>query len=251
MKKWILLAILVGIMLPAQAQLQRKYEYGVEPTDNITSLEITPTFTAIDDSAGISTTGVTAKMYRVINPNWNWGLEMPLTRFESPEKSVSGLGDLTVAVNWMRPESIQGGFGYGAHMEAILPTATDKRLGAGKVQIGPSAFALYSWDNGIFTAIGYKQLWSLFGDHARDDINMGRFRYNLSYLSENKWWVQANLYYYHNFDQSGKMEVVPELEIGTLINEGTAIYANAGTHAAGNMHSKDWSVSIGFRVLYL
>lgn len=251
MKKWILAVVLAGVLLPAQAQLQRKYHYGVEPTDNITSLEINPTFTAIDDSANISSSGVTAKMYKVIDPNWNWGVEVPISRFESPEKSVSGLGDITLAVNWMRPESIQGGFGYGAHMEMIVPSATDKRLGAGQVQVGPSAFALYSWDSGIFTAIGYKQLMSLFGDHARDDINMGRIRYNLSYLSENKWWVQANLYYYHDFTTSGKMEVVPELEIGTLINDGTAMYVNAGTHAAGNMHSKDWNISIGFRILYL
>lgn len=251
MKKWILAAVLAGLFLPADAQLQRKYEYGVEPTDNITSLEINPTFTAIDDSAGISTSGVTAKMYKVIDPNWNWGVEVPLTRFESPEKSVSGLGDITLAVNWMRPESIQGGFGYGAHMEIVAPTATDKRLGTGQVQAGPSVFALYSWNSGIFTAVGYKHMLSLFGDHARDDISMGRFRYNLSYLSQNKWWVQGNLYYYQDFENSGQMELVPELEIGTLINDGTAMYVNAGTHAAGNMKSKDWNVSIGFRVLYL
>ena len=129
MKKWILAVVLAGVLLPVHAQLQRKYQYGVEPTENITSLEINPTFTAIDDSAGISATGVTAKMYKVIDPNWNWGVEVPLSRFESPEKSVSGLGDITLAVNWMRPESIQGGFGYGAHMEIVAPSATDKRLG--------------------------------------------------------------------------------------------------------------------------
>lgn len=251
MRKWILAVVLAGILLPAHAQLQRKYQYGVEPTENITSLEINPTFTAIDDSAGISTSGVTAKMYKVIDPNWNWGIEVPLTRFESPEKSVSGLGDITLAVNWMRPESIQGGFGYGAHMEMIVPTATDKRLGTGQVQVGPSVFALYSWDSGIFTALGYKQMMSLFGDHARDDINMGRIRYNLSYLSQNKWWIQGNLYYYHDFENSGKMELVPEIEVGTLINDGTAMYANFSTHAAGNAHSKDWSMGIGFRILYL
>lgn len=251
MRKWILAAVLTGILFPVHAQLQRKYEYGVEPTENITSLEINPTFTAIDDSANISSSGVTAKMYKVIDPNWNWGVEVPLSRFESPEKSVSGLGDITVALNWMKPESIQGGFGYGAHMEAVLPTATDKRLGTGKLQIGPSVFALYSWESGIFTAVGYKHMLSLFGDHARDDISLGRFRYNLSYLSEHKWWVQGNLYYYQDFENSGQMEVVPEIEVGTLINDGTAMYVNVGTHAAGNMNSKDWNVSIGFRVLYL
>ena len=33
MRKWILAVVLAGILLPAHAQLQRKYQYGVEPTD--------------------------------------------------------------------------------------------------------------------------------------------------------------------------------------------------------------------------
>ena len=77
----------------------------MEPTDNITSLEINPTFTAIDDAGSISSSGVTAKLYHTLDPNWNWGIEVPLTRYESAAKSESGLGGITLALNWMRPES--------------------------------------------------------------------------------------------------------------------------------------------------
>lgn len=251
MKKWLFAALLGFVFLPAQAQLQRAYEYGVSPTDNVTSLEVNPTLNVWDDSAGISSSQLTLKMYKVVAPDWNWGVEVPLSRYESREKAENGLGDISLAVNWMHPESTSGGFGYGAKMEMIVPTATDKRLGSGQLQASPSVFALWSFPCGIYIAGGYKHYASVIGDHARDEINMGRFRLNLSYLSDSKWWIQSNLYYYQDFKNKGKMELIPELELGTLVNEGTAMYINASTHAAGNWDSKDWSVGVGFKVLYL
>lgn len=250
MRKWFLLGIGL-VALPACAQLQRKYDYGVMPTENITSLEVNPVLNVLDDSAGISSSQLIVKSYHVIDNAWNWGVEVPLARYESPEKSVSGLADALVALAWMHPESLNGGFGYGVRMETFLPTATDKRLGSGQLQVSPSAFVLWSWNNGIYAAAGYKHYWSVLGDRAREDINLGRFRVNVSYLSAAKWWVQTNVYYYQDFEHRGKMEVVPEAEIGTLVTVGTAIFANVSAHAAGNAHSKDWSVGVGFRVLYL
>ena len=251
MRKWLWMMFLLCGALPLHAQLQRAYEYGVSPTDNVTSLEVNPSLNVLDDSAGISSSQLTLKMYRVVAPDWNWGVEVPLVRYESREKSENGLGDVSVAVNWMHPESTSGGFGYGAKMEMFVPTATDKLLGSGQLQASPSVFALWSFPVGIYIAGGYKHYVSVVGDHARDEINFGRWRLNVSYLSNDKWWVQGNVYYYQDFKQNGKMEVVPEVEIGTLVNEGTAMYINASTHAAGNWESKDWSVSVGFKVLYL
>jgi len=111
MRKYVLGMMLVFCALPLTAQLQRKYDYGVMPTENITSFEVNPVLNVLDDSAGISSTQLTAKMYHVINNAWNWGIELPLVRYESPEKSVSGLGDVMTALNWMHPESLNGGFG--------------------------------------------------------------------------------------------------------------------------------------------
>lgn len=250
MRKIILILWGVLAALPGFGQLQKVCQYGVLPTDNITSLEVNPSMTVIDDSGSVSTSQVTFKGYHVINPNWNWGVEVPLTRFESPEKSVNGLGDILFSVTWMQPETDRS-LGYGAKMELITPTATDKRLGSGQLQASPSVFGVWTNGSGFYAALGYKHYVSVIGDHARDDINYGRIRGNISYLSENKWWIQTNWYYYQNFHESGKMEFVPEVEIGTLVNEGTAFYINSGTHAAGNWKSKDWSVSIGFKVLYL
>ena len=231
-------------------QIQRICPYGVLPTDNVTMLEINPTLTAIDDSKGISSSQLVTKMYHTINQHYNWGVEVPLSRFESAEKSVNGLGDILANITWsQQPEN--NSLGYGAKMEMFIPTATDKLLGSGQLQASPSVFVWWGKGAGFYAAAGYKHYVSVIGDHARDDINFGRFRLNISYLSSSQWWVQTNWYYYQDFRHTGKMEFVPEAEIGTMVNEGTAFYINGGTHAGGNWHSKDWSLGVGFKVLYL
>ncbi len=250
MRKLVLGVVCLCATLPGFGQLQKLCQYGVLPTDNITSMEVNPSLTVSDDSGGVSTSQLTFKTYHVINPNWNWGVEVPLARFESPEKSVSGLGDVMLAFTWVRPETDKS-LGYGAKMEFFMPTATDKRLGSGQLQASPAVFGVWTNGSGFYAALGYKHYVSIVGDHAREDINYARIRGNLSYLSENKWWIQTNWYYYQNFHEKGQMEFVPELEFGTLVNEGTAFYINGSTHAAGNWKSKDWGISVGFKVLYL
>jgi len=236
--------------LPCWGQLQKNYEYGVIPTENITSLELNPVLDVLDDSGSISTGKMTFKGYRIINAHWNWGAEVPLARYESPAKSVNGLGDILAAITWVDPSSV-GYLGTGAKMELSLPTATDKRLGSGKLQAMPSVFVVWQLSENWYTAAAYKHHVSVIGNDNREDINFGRFRLNISYLSANQWWIQTNAYYYQDYRHSGKAELVPEVEIGTLVNHGTALYINGSTHAGGNWHSKDWSIGTGFKILYL
>lgn len=250
MRKLLLGFVGICVTSPGFGQLQKVCQYGVLPTENITSVEVNPSLTVSDDSGSVSTSQLTFKTYHVISPNWNWGVEVPLVRFESPEKSENGLGDVMLAFTWVQPETDQS-LGYGAKMEFFVPTATDKRLGSGQLQASPAVFGVWTNGSGFYVALGYKHYVSVIGDHAREDINYGRVRGNVSYLSENKWWIQTNWYYYQNFHESGQMEFVPELEWGTLVNEGTAFYVNGSTHAAGNWKSKDWSIGVGFKVLYL
>lgn len=250
LRKWLALSVLCCICLPAWTQIQRSYHYGVVPTENITTFELNPSTTVIDDSGGVSTSQMTLKAYRVIDERFNWGVEAPLSRYESPEKSVSGLGDALVSVSWLIPEQ-NNLLGYGFKLEMFLPTATDKLLGSGKLQASPSAFILFSLPGNFYAAFGYKHYQSLVGDHARDDINYGRLRANIGYTSPSQWWILTNLYYYMDYEHGGQAEFIPELEIGTLVNDGTAVYINGSTHAAGNWHTKDWSLGVGFKLLYL
>jgi hypothetical protein len=251
MRKWLLPVVLVCSVLPLQAQIQRTYQYGVVPTENITTLEANPKLTVIDDSAGISMSEVTFKTYRVIDDSYNWGVEVPFMRYESRMKSETGLGDVLIGGTWVHPERSAGEWGYGAKMEVFLPTATDRLLGTGTLQASPSLFGLWAVTEDVFVALGYKHYVSLLKDHARDSIDMGRIRFNAAYTSQGRWWVLTNIYYYMDYRNGGRQELQPEIEGGTLINEGTAVYLKMATHAAGNWHTQDWSTGIGFKVLYL
>lgn len=249
LRKYLTLGILLWICALANAQIQRSYHYGVVPTENITTFEVNPSTTVIDNSGGISFTQLTLKAYRVIDERFNWGIEAPVSRYESPDKSVNGLGDVLASFSWLIPEN-EDSLGYGFKMELFLPTATDKRLGTGKLVASPSAFVLFSLPKNLYAAFGYKHYQSVVGDHARDDVNYGRLRANIGYMSPAQWWVLTNLYYYINYERGGQAEFIPELEIGTLVNEGTAFYINGSTHAAGNWRTKDWSLGVGFKLLY-
>ena len=249
-KKGYLIGVLFLCALPGMGQIQNTCDCGVFPTDNVTLLEINPSLTTIDDNGGVSSSQLMLKMYHTINANFNWGMEAPLVRYESPEKSVDGLGDILANVTWTRFSDVSR-FGYGAKMEFFLPTATDHLLGSGQLQASPSVFVWWALPEGFYVAGGYKHYVSIAGDHNRDDIDMGRFRLNVSYLSTANWWIQTNWYYHQNFCQSGKMEFIPELEVGTLINLGAAVYINGSTHASGNMHTKDWTLGVGFKILHL
>lgn len=248
-KIWLVWGGFLLFSFPVGAQIQRSYHYGVVPTENITTFEVNPSTTAIDDSGGVSSSSLTLKAYRVINERLNWGVEVPFTRYESPEKSVNGLGDALANISWLIPAE-SGKLGYGIKMEMFFPTATDKRLGSGKVQASPSAFILFVLPFDMYAAVGYKHYVSLMGDPSRDSIDYGRFRLNIGYASADGWWILTNLYYYMDYKNGGREEFMPELEIGTLVNDGTAFYINGSTHAGGNWHSKDWSLGVGFKLLY-
>lgn len=243
------LAVLLGFSAPAWAQLQDTWHFGVKPTENITTLEVNPALTVIDDKAGVSLNTVTLKTYRVINANYNWGVELPLARYEAPGKSVNGIGDVSLSATGLYQANDM--LGLGVKMEMLAPTATKDELGTGKLVMSPTAFAVITFPSQFYMHWEYKHYFSVAGDGSRPYINYARPRLTLGYTSPSQWYVLTNLYYYIDFANHMQSEFAPELELGTLVNEGTAFYANFSTHAAGNWDQKDWGLSIGFKLLYL
>lgn len=244
-----LLSFVLLLGTPLAAQIQTICRYGIKPTENITTFEVNPNTTVIDDTGGISVDAVTFKTYRVINPNFNWGVEVPLARYESPDKSKNGLGDILLAGTAFKQLSQK--IGVGAKLEMFMPTATDDLLGTGKFIASPSAFVVWDLPYQFYIAAEYKHYVSYAGDGGRDNVNYMRPRITVGYTSPKEWYALTNLYYYVDFENHMQSEFAPEVELGTLINEGTMFYANVGTHAGGNWKLKDWSVSIGFKLLYL
>lgn len=246
--KLFLLGVLLTACTPLFAQLQAP-RYGIKPTENITTFEVNPVLTAVDDGGSVSVNSVTLKTYRVINSQFNWGVEVPLSRYESPDTSKNGLGDILLSSTLFHP--IDDRVGVGAKLETILPTATDDLLGSGKLVLSPSAFMVIDLPCHFYIALEYKHYASVAGDGGRHDVNYMRPRVTVGYTSVKEWYALVNLYYYVDFENHRREDFAPEAEIGTLINEGAMFYLNTAWHAGGNWTQKDWSVSIGFKLLYL
>ena len=249
MRKYgLLLAMLCVGALTVQAQIQQIRD--VYPNDRVTSLELSPSLDVLDDSKSTSLSKMTMKGYYKFAPNMTLGLELPFARYESPDKRKNGLGDVTMSLSLGRYNEGQT-WSYGAVLESVLPTASSDELGTGKVQLNPSVYGVYSPTSNWFFALGYKQHWSIAGDGGRDNINNGRIRGAIAYLSDSNWWAILDPRYYIDFDNPGQAKFQPEAEVGTMVNEGTAVYLRAGGKMGGNMAGPDWTVSAGFKVLYL
>ncbi len=244
----VLSVLLLALSCPAWAQLQKFCLPGIAPSHHVTSLELSPGTTVIDDKANTSLNNVTAKLYYAFSPNYNVGVELPFARFESPLTSVNGLGDLSISAQAVQTDHP---FDFGAKMELLVPTATDDSLGSGKLVASPSVFVVHPFTANFFVAAGYKHYLPIAGDGGREDVNRGRVRFLFSYMNEAQWWITFDPQYYMDYENSGQAELIWESELGVMVNPGVAMYIKPGAHLAGNWQTRDWTLNIGFKILYL
>lgn len=249
-KKLCLTVCLCFCCMSAFAQLQKNYIiHDVVPTENITSLEINPSLEVIDNEGSVSVSKMTMKTFFAVDQHFNIGVEVPLARFESPDGSHNGLGDVSLSLT--ATQYVKGPWSFGTTFEFIAPTATATQLGSGKLQFSPAVYMVYMPTKNWFMALGYKQYWSTIGADNRDDIDRGRLRGIVGYLSDNQWWVMVDPRYTIDYENSGKVLFSPEAEIGTMINPGTSVYLRGGGKMGGNMEGSAWAVSVGFKILHL
>ncbi len=250
-KKYLVLLLLLFAGAQAGfAQLQKNYIiHDVVPTENVTSLEFNPSLDVIDNSGGTSVSKMTMKTFFAFDEHFNVGIEVPLARYESSAITKNGLGDVSFSLT--ATQFVRGPWSFGTTFEFVLPTATDDVLGTGKVQFSPSVYMVYMPENNFFFSLGYKQYWSTVGADRRPDINKGRIRSVIGYLSDSKWWAMIDPRYTIDYENSGNVLFAPEFEVGTMINPGTSVYLRGGGKMGGNAPGSDWTVSIGFKVLHL
>jgi hypothetical protein len=93
--------------------------------------------------------------------------------------SQFGLGDMTESL-FLSPKASFHGVILGAGPIFLLPTATEKSLGAGKFGIGPTIVAL-TQQNGFTYGILANQLWSVAGNAGRRPVNASFLQPFLSY----------------------------------------------------------------------
>jgi len=104
--------------------------------------------------------------------------------------SEFGLGDISQAL-FIGPSN-PGSFIWGAGPIFLLPTATDKRLGAGKWGAGPACVGLTMRGPWVFGALA-QNIWSFAdsGDRKRDDVNQFLLQYFINYNMADGWYLNS------------------------------------------------------------
>ncbi len=83
--------------------------------------------------------------------------------------SQTGFGDI-LASAFLSPADSKNGLTWGAGTALLLPTATNKFLGTGKLAFGPTAVALKQSNGWTYGGL-INQLWSIAGDKDRSDLS--------------------------------------------------------------------------------
>ena len=240
-----LVAVLLTLIAPTVwAADDNNNARGVNPADNLTKMELLPQLRALGDT---SVTSLTFKYDHAIRRVFGINAELPLVRYSGHGFSDNGLGDLTLRA--------RGQHTWGRHTligatEFILPTATEKTLGAQQYTFDPILGYVYSFGHNVFGALVAKQFISL---HNTDpdfvpDINQGQYRVLLGYASNNGWWVLADPQVWVNYE-TGRQEFLAELELGTMLNKTTGVWVRAGHRLGGNWTRADWTILMGIRFM--
>lgn len=220
---------------------------GVRPSDKISTLELNPSITTLDNHGGSSISNMTVKYYYSFGEGtYSIGTELPFSRFESPAVSKNGIGDILLSASVVKRF---GNSAIGAVTEFTLPSATYDELGIGKWQISPAVYGEIEPIENVFMALGYKHYVSVAGPSSRNDINLGRIRFITAYLSEYNWWVMLDPKYYIDFEDNSAGEFIFEIETGIMLYDEISMYLKPGWHVAGNRDTMDWSLSFGVKLL--
>lgn len=141
-------------MISCPIQNNTSFKWGpLEKTQNVTNIQPVIPFNLTEDWLLISRT-IAPVIY-----------QPELVRGQGSE---FGLGDINQAL-FIGPSN-PGSIIWGVGPIFLLPTATDKRLGADKWGVGPAGVALTMRGPWVFGVLA-QNIWSFAGDSDRDDVN--------------------------------------------------------------------------------
>lgn len=105
--------------------------------------------------------------------------------------SQFGLGDVVQSAFLSPQEPGWGGITWGVGPVVLVPTATDRLLGAGKLGLGPTAVVLTQQGPWTVGALG-NHIWSVAGNGSRADVNRTFLQPFLAYTTQSAWTFTLN-----------------------------------------------------------
>ena len=164
--------------------------------------------------------------------------------------SAFGLGDINYSM-FISPVDSGLPFIWGAGASITVPTATDSRLGSGKLSIGPTGVILVQPSWGSVGLLG-RQLWSVAGPNGRQDVNNTLIEPFVNYNLDDGWYLLTDSVITANWNARQKWTVPIGGGVGKIFKIGEQPI-NARAEAYYNVvrpdSGPDWTV--GFQIQFL
>ena len=229
----------VADLISFPIQNNTNFKFGpLEKTQNVTNIQPVVPFHLNEDWLLISRT-IAPIIYQ--------------PEFVRGQGSEFGLGDINQAI-FFTPRK-PGRFLWGAGPIFLLPTATDKRLGAEKWGAGPAAVGLTIRGPWVFGALA-QNIWSFAGDSKRDDVNQFLLQYFVNYNMPGGWYLTSSPIVTANWkaDSGDKWTIPFGGGVGKLLRLGK-LPVNASIQAYYNAEKPDnlgpdWTLRFQMQFLF-
>jgi hypothetical protein len=218
---------------------------GVSPVEIIPRVELRHSFVRMPNSVSVNVT--TTQLDLQLFPRLLLRYELPVQIVKTPAGQISGLGDVQLSsllILASGPTHL-----VGVLAGAVLDTATQPQLGAGKQQVSFGAGGAMKpriwW---IAYAVVNEQL-SVGGNSARPDVNQLAFNVGNVVFGKRFTWFKLDLSTTVDFPNETMARFFGTLEVGTLMIGRVGLFVRSGTQLAGQ-RQVDYSLAGGLRYLF-
>lgn len=165
---------------------------------------------------------------------------------------VFGLGDINYSL-FFSPANA-GPIIWGVGPSANFPTATDSRLGTGKLSVGPTAVVLMQpkpWSIGVLV----RQIWSVAGPESRDEISQFMIQPFANYNLDDGWYIYSDPAITANWQAGGGQRWTVPLggglgRIFTIGNQPLNVRVGAFYNVEKPSNAPDWYAKFTVQFLF-
>ncbi len=175
-------------------------------------------------------------------------MEVPLANTNTSGENVFGLSDINFRFIHTKPIHEQLYWGYGGLL--VLPTATDKSLGAGKWQLRPQVGMIYFMGNkddvkGTIM-LGAEYRFSFAGSSSRQKINVAAISPNIDYWAK-KWYIGYYATWTYDFEND-ILDIPLDVEFGYSVSSHVVLSAE---YILPLIKKRTYNNEYAFKVKYL
>jgi hypothetical protein len=193
-----------------------------------------------------------------ISEDWNLITRniLPITGedsdFSPNGRSAFGLGDMTSSFFFSPKAPTSGGWIWGAGPVALLPTATQDVLGAGKLGLGLTAVVLKQqsgWTYGVLA----NQIWSVAGPDGRMDVSATFLQPFLGYTWKSGFSLTGNAESSFDWEHGGRPTIPLNLVAAQVLKLGDqpiSIFAGGRVYADRPHGGPYWGLRMGITLLF-